>query len=141
MASGMPRVSDWFGPEGKPSDALVRYLEGFPNDIDRLSDALRVDIWSFHVEFPENGDYKIIAGPGYTGSIKKTRTRCDAGTATLAIKINNVSIGDANSVGTSTDEKTHDAAFDGNDTIELAFSSVSGCEKVAVTIEIEKDLS
>lgn len=99
---------------------------------------------SWLVEFPEDGDYRVVVDAAVARTITEVTTRSAAGTATLTVKINTTALGGtANSVSTSEQSRAHASAnsVSVGDDIVLTFSSTSGAEKVSVKISGTMSLS
>lgn len=92
---------------------------------------------SWLIQFPEDGDYRVVVDAEVARTITEVTTICTTGTATLTVKINTTALGGtANSVSTSEQAQSHSSSNSVaiGDDIVLTFSSTSSCENVSVKI-------
>ena len=117
------------------------YLAENRNAIDTLEAgrAVKSQTWeqSWLIQYPEDGDYRVVIDAAVARTITEVTTRSSAGTATLTVKINTTALGGtANSVSTSEQSQAHASAnaVAVGDDIVLTFSSTSSAENVSVKI-------
>lgn len=129
------------GKGGEPTPHAYRFLDSFRSGLLDLDSekAARSQTWeqAFFIQYPENGDLRLVLNAQVARTITSVTTRCTTGTATLTVKINTTALGGStNSVSTTEQTRTHSSAnaVAVGDDIVFTFSSVSSCEGVSILL-------
>lgn len=136
-----PRVVDWFDSDGKPTVAFQRYLERIEDvgGLNSVTEALKVETWSWFVEYAENKDYHVIKNLPYGGTVNSVTTDCTAGTCTVTGYVDGVALsGTANSASTTEQTQEHTSAVAVGADFKFTVSSNSSCEGLTVTVKFTR---
>ena len=123
----------WYGLLQRIADAVF----GAEQSIAALPGQFETEFGAWHIEFPDNKDYRLIVNIPYGVTITSVTTRSAAGTCTATVKINTTALGGtANSVSTTEQTQSHTSAnvMAAGDDLVLTISSNSSCEGMALTI-------
>lgn len=122
--------------------ADTRKLDQAQKATDARLDALTmVELWSWVIPSPEDGDIDFIINIPYAATINSITTDCTAGTATITGKINTTALGGtANSASTTEQEQEHSTAnaMAVGDNFRITTSANSGCENLTITAKVTR---
>ena len=132
------------GGEGKPTEDMYRWMQSVRTSNNTVNTTLgtkaaKVQTWeqSFFIEYPDNGDYRLVINVPVGRTITSVTTRSGAGTCTLTVKINSTALGGtANSVSTTESTQSHSSSntVQVGDDIVFTVASASSLEKMSVTL-------
>lgn len=115
-------------------DTLLRRFSEAEDVIPALS---QETFGSWHIEFPDDKDYRLIINIPFAVTIAEVTTRSTSGTCTATVKINTTALGGtANSVSSSEQSQAHTTAnaMAAGDDLVLTISSNASCEGMVMTI-------